>query len=308
MKRLNLIYAKRNKSGRQDESRTVNGRLTSRNVARWILSGLLTLAMTLGLVITVFALTSEEYFVSYDGTYSLSESYGKVYGDYIEGIGDWSITVANGKVTLHTKEGDSEATATTKNITDTTSVTMTVTPPGWDCYTNTKATVPTTVSITLKWSYDKNSGVGYFETTAKTAYVKFNPEDSTAKQVRIPVLHFDRKETTELAKSKLKDYAGEYPVNDGSGEKITIEDDGTPLLHIREDEAYLPLYYNFTKGEVASVAYTAKDWFASAKQTFDKADSKAITMTWDAVSLQFAVSADSTLYKKGSDEISRVYS
>ncbi len=274
---------------------------------------------------------SYEYFKDYIGTYSLSDAYGTVYDNDIEGIGNWYIEVAeNGHVYLHEGDKRYEAVMTAGTATNNQKrvKTMVAALPDW--YTNNACTTP--AYVTLTWGYDgdnKSSNYGkgalYFDVSGSTtvgkglAVYKPGEDGGTGKQAIstcIPAMRFERSEITEFAKSYLTNYQDTYYVNDDSEETIEIGEDGIPVLHTQDNKDLTPLYYtvnntewladNPEKSYVNSVVYSAADWYAqdTAPNTVDRT---RLTLNWDEVNKQFAVSANATCCKADGETVSHIY-
>ncbi len=280
---------------------------------------------------------SYEYFkerktgdVGYVGDYVLSKAYGDVYDKDIAGIGSWKIEIdENGHVYLCVDEEHKyEAVMTDAGKTNSIErvKTMTVAVPGW--YTKNSCTEPAYVKLT--WGYDGDSkssnygnGALYFETTGLAVYKPNEKGETGSKKAisaYIPPMRFERNELTEFAKSYLKNYENKYLLNDGSEEYIEIGDDGTTVLHIDDETTLTPLYYVVNNAEwitgspedskspskVTSVVFSAADWYAQNKAP-TTVDRTRLTLNWDELSKQFAVSANATCYKADGSTVSHIY-
>ena len=191
--------------------------------------------------------------------------------------------------------------------------------PGW--YTNKDCYTPLYVKLT--WGCDSdtksiNNGKGalYFDVAGSGSTKVYKKSEGVVVQTYIPPMRFERSEITEFAKSYLTDYQDTYYVNDDSEETIKIGADGVPVLHTQDNKDLTPLYYtvnntewladNPEKSYVTSVVYSAADWYAqdTAPNTVDRT---RLTLNWDAVNKQFAVSAEAKCCNADGLTVSHIY-
>ncbi len=262
----------------------------------------------------------------YVGKYALSDAYGTVYGNDIEGIGGWYIEIKDdGHVYLNTGEEEREAVATAASTSPDRVSTMYVCVP--DRYIDKACAVPAFIKLT--WSFETSSPkAAKLNFTSDALAAAYKQEGGKVVTTFIPPMRFEQlgegadSKNTAYAKSRLKDYANKYIVNDESGEYIKIEEDGAVKLCIPKEsgedgcDEYTPLYYDLKDAkwlagtgdsDVTSVVFSTPNWF-DAKKKSAETDRKTVTMNWNPAEEQFAVSEAVTCYKPDSEEVSRAYS
>ena len=232
--------------------------------------------------------------ISYTGTYDVGAGYGEQYPQ----VKDWKLEInSDGYVWLKNANGNvcnapatlTAVTSTTRSTTGTAIPrvsTMLIAVPG--CYSN--AGTKQQGYLTLTWQADNTGNAAYqgngiyrFTTGAATLY------DGAGNSVYFPAMYFTHNEKyTAAAKGLLKNYAGEYKINDGSGWSVTVAGDGSVTLYDDRNEPHSPYYYtltnplNDTTRALSSVTFGDKDWFTNNGTT-----PQTLTLTWAPATERF---------------------